>query len=162
MRIFNKYFWQDLRYNIVYGIRNLRSYFKVVWKARPWDFNFTSMEMLKLNLEILLPRIENGYEVDESRLVKVANIKRCIELIDRLVKDDYVTELGGLTDHPIEFVPVDDNSESGEKLYTMKEFRTQEEIDHDGQILRLSLKLRENDWVELWQTIQDGAEGWWS
>lgn len=164
MRIFSKYFWEDLYYDTKWGVKNLITYFKVVWGSRHWDFNGTPMVMLKFNLEQLLPSIENGYEVDESRLEKVKNIKRCIELLDRLLKDEYIDELGGyhLTKHPFEFVPIDDSPESDLKCYTIKEFRTETEIEEDTLKTRLSVKLQENDWIELWTIIQRDSQGWWS
>lgn len=163
MKLFYKYYWKDIYYDIKWGLKNLKTYFKVVWGARPWDFNYTPLEMLKKNLEVLLPCIENGFEVDESRLVKVANIKRCIVLIDRLLKDDYIGELGGLaaSNFPIDFVPVDDSPESDVKMYKMKEHRTPEEIEQDGQTLRHSITLQENDWIELWEIIKRDSQGWW-
>lgn len=162
MRIFYKFFWTDLHYNIKWGLKNLKTYFRVVWGSRPWDFNYTSMEMLKVNLEQLLPRIQNGHEVDESRLVKVENITRCIVLIDRLLKDEYVTELGGLNSskYPFKFNKIDDKLDD-EELYELMDYRTNEEKEVDSQRITASIKMAENDWVELWTIIERDARGWW-
>lgn len=163
MRIFHKYFWKELYYNTKWGFKNLKTYFKIVWGARPWDFNYTPLEMLKFNLEQLLPWIENGLEIEDSRMVKVKNINKCIKIIDRLLKDDYVEELGGYhsSKYPFEFVPVDDSPVTPFKGYTLKEFRSKKEIEEDSEKTRLSMKLQENDWFELWTIIQRDSQGWW-
>lgn len=155
MKIFTIGFWEDLYYNTVWGIRNLRTHFKIVWKSRPWDFNYSPLEMLKFKLKELLPQLV--HEKLESRNKKIKDIKRCIEILDRQIEDDYIGVVGGLhiEKYPFEFRPINEVSK------TIVDRRTPEEIKEDGLTIGKAIHLEEREWDELWTIIKDGARGWW-
>ena len=94
-KLLNKFFWKTIYYNFIWGIKNLYTHFNVVWRSRPWDFNYATLDMLKFKLEELLVQIENGHEIDESRIEKERKIRRCIELIKYRLSDDYIDRVGG-------------------------------------------------------------------
>lgn len=166
MRIFYKMFWHQLYYNTIRGISNLFNYFKIVWKMAPWDFNSGNLEMFKFQLEQLLVHIENGYEVDEDRIPKENDIKRCIELLNNLITDNYAERCGGYNRHnyPIEFEKLNDGSGNSR----LKDFRTEQERNQDYETLTKSFELENKEWLELWEIVakgkhsnRGGAQGWW-
>ena len=71
-------------YNLRYGLRNLRSFFSVIWTFRGYD-SYHTVEVLKRCLELTKPEIQ-GFEGDEKAQ---RQIQSCIDCIDRLLKDDY-------------------------------------------------------------------------
>ena len=162
---FSKHYWSDIFYNTKWGIKNLYTHFKLVWKSRPWDFNTSTLEMLRFKLEELATAIENGHEEEESRDNKVKNIRRCIVLLTNRIEDNYLDTLGGLnvSKYPMEFIPVDDKPEDHPaKCYTLKERGTVEERNEDTARLHLSIRMDNLEWDELWTIIKDtDARGWW-
>ena len=159
-RIFKKFFWQILYYDVIWGVRNLFTHFKVVWNSRPWDFNYSPLEMLKFKLEELVLNVENGWEEEESKNKKVKDIKRCIELIDNRLKDNYIERVGGLNSnrYSIDFIKVNGSP----KLYQLQENRTQKEIEEDESAYHKALALDDREWYELWDIIKiNDARGWW-
>ena len=95
---YRKCFWWIYRnnlswYDFQYGFKNLWKYRKVVWRARDWDYHFT-VDMMKFQLKSLCSSIEEGNEIDETRLPKVVDIRRVIELIDNMQEDNYAERCG--------------------------------------------------------------------
>ena len=92
--------YELFRYKIPYFVENIWYFKKELWEHRSWDYIFSLM-MLRRSLTKLAHTLEfYGWEVDESRLKKVAEIKRAIYLIDRIREKSYVEaaeeELGEL------------------------------------------------------------------
>ena len=72
-------------YNLSYGLRNLKSFFSVIWTFRGYD-SYHTIEVLKRCLELTKPEIK-GFEGDEKAQ---RQIQACIDCIERLVADDYI------------------------------------------------------------------------
>jgi len=72
---------------VLYGSQNLIKYFKVVWNDRDWDFNDIYF-LLQTKLEYV-EHYTRRYGNHEESEQDADNIKKCIELIDKLIKDDY-------------------------------------------------------------------------
>jgi len=104
-------------------------------------------------------RIEKyGHEVDESRMKKVAKMKRLSYLIDVCVNDSFVDEaereLGiEMIYHDWEFVPV----EGEQDLFEIKDKETPEEKEHNRKILKRSHEIQKEYWEELCLIIK-GAD----
>ncbi|MFA5153067.1 MAG: hypothetical protein WC554_10940 [Clostridia bacterium] len=81
-------FWKDIYYDLKWEFWAYTHYRKIVKEMRPWDGQYI-YQMTKHQLELLLPEIENGNEVDSSRLKKVKDIKRLIELLNNTIEDNY-------------------------------------------------------------------------
>ena len=74
-------------YNIKNGISNLIIWFPVVWRNRPWDHYFI-YDVLHKQLTLMERNIRlHGHHVHNLRDAK--QIKLAINLLDRLIKDDY-------------------------------------------------------------------------
>lgn len=74
--------------NLKYGLKNLRIFFKVIWNFRPWDYVYT-LELFQAGLIELMKCLENGNEIDETRLPKIKNLRRTIDILDNIIKDKY-------------------------------------------------------------------------
>jgi hypothetical protein len=135
--------WDFFRYDLIQGIKNIFFFWKVIWSYRSWDSSY-QMRILSRSLEPLAHTLEHyGNEVEETRLKKVAAIKRAIEILNRQSNDDYLElaekELGykvnlnyGIT------------GDGEPKAVTEK----------NRKIFNLSHKLEDKEWNELWKIFK--------
>jgi len=132
-------FWKHKWYDLIRGLKNLKAYFKVVIGIYPWNADYTILALTKISLKRLLKYLEDGSEVPETRLPKVKDVKRTIELIDHHLKDDYAERCGWEPD-----------------LETIFEPPTEEE----SKSLKKSYKLQELEWDELFIHLKK-MRSWW-
>jgi len=147
--------YELFRYKIPYFVENIWYFRKELWEHRSWDYTYSLM-MLRRSLTKLAHTIEfYGWEVDESRMEKVKNIKRAIELIDRMREDEYIKqaelELGELKNSDWLWNDRDD---------------TPEEREHNAKVFKRSHEIKEAEWKELWNLMKGGKldggmRGWW-
>jgi hypothetical protein len=157
------YKWYDFRR----GIKNLWNYKKIVWGTGDFDYAYI-LRMQKFQLERLLKVLENGNEVDEDRLPKVEDIKRCIELIDNQLEDNFAERCGYKTDRTtIDFEPLDEELD-GEKLYKMVNKHPNPQSEKELSTIFINARiLKKEEWDELWDIIKKGNKsengmlGWW-
>ena len=144
--------YELFRYKIPYFVENIWYFRKELWQHRSWDYSFSLM-MLRRSLTKLAHTLEfYGWEVDESRLKKVAEIKRAIYLIDRIREKSYVEaaeeELGELK-----------NTDWFERE------DTPEEREHNSKVFQRAHEIEEAEWKELWKIFKGGKRGgmrgWW-
>jgi len=131
-------FWQHRYWDLKRGIRNLKAYFKVVYNIHPYNGDSTVLSLTKISLERVLKYLEKGLEVEESRLPKIENIKRSIELINHFLEDDYAERCGWEFDGDM----FKESSEANIK--TVGESR----------------KLQEEEWNELFILLKE-LRSWW-
>jgi hypothetical protein len=157
------YKWYDFRR----GVKNLWNYKKVVWNTGDFDYAYI-LRMQKFQLERLLKVLENGNEVDEYRLPKVEDIKRCIELINNQLEDNFAERCGYDTSrHTMGFTPIDETLD-GEKLFKMVNTNPNPQSDKEmTEIFAKARELEKKEWDELWDTIKNGNKSnfglnsWW-
>lgn len=158
MRIFTKYYWNDVYYNIKHGINNIFIYLPIVWKMRGWDYHYI-LEMNKFQLSKLHNSIKNGHEIEEDRIVKEKDIKRCMELIDGILKDDYEERCG--YDHSrvnLSFKPIGDEGDT-EMINDHPNKHTEKELT---KIFKESEKLKNKELKELFSIMEKNILTWWS
>jgi hypothetical protein len=146
--------YQLFRYKMPYFVENVWYFRKELWEHRSWDYTYSLM-MLRRSLTKLSHTLEfYGWEVEESRMEKVKNIKRAIQLIDRMGSDEYIeqaeNELGKL------HIDWDWSDEED----------TPEQREHNAKVFKRSHDIREADWKELWKIMKGGKmdggmRGWW-
>ena len=155
--------WRTIRYNIPNFLKNIWYFKKELYDFEGWDYRF-NLNLFQRSLEATADYLEHrGIEVDESRMKKVAKIRRVIELLEKDKQDNYLeqaeAELGEM--HSIAWWDGD--------------FRemTEEETAHNKKVLNRLLEIEEETWDELWQIIKgkkfttyeeyDGSDirGWW-
>ena len=141
-------------------LRNLRRYFKPVIHQYDFDFIYV-LTMMKFQLGLLATRIDKGFEVDESRIPKVNNIKRVIELITNIEEDNFKDRCGYNDDAiSINFVEIEDEENKG--CYEIEAIKNPGFEDYNSKkILEDSRKLQEEEWKELFSILEKDMNGWW-
>lgn len=147
-------FWKYKLYDLKRIIKNLIKYFKIVTKMTPWSYH-SILEMLEFQLKILKNSIENGIEVEESRMAKVRKIERSIELIRNQLDENYAERCGWVS-RPLKFTPDKDN----ENIVSLDFEETEEEAKQTKDALKKGRELEESEWNELFNTLKE-MRGWW-
>ena len=150
---------KDWYYDIKWSIINYFKYFKIVSKMRPWDFQYTLM-MLKFQLEVLCKNVDTySLEIEEDKTPRVEKMKRAIELLNNFLEDNYEERSGYIADATkMEFEKIE-----GQDFYRLK-IEAQpgyEDYDRD-EVYKKSRKLKEEEWKELFELLENNIEGWWS
>lgn len=79
-------YYNFFRYKIPYGISNLIHWFPIIWSDRDWDHVYLFI-IMKRKLEQMRICILNGYHANKEK--DAHRIKIAINLLDRLIKDEY-------------------------------------------------------------------------
>jgi len=181
-----RWYWKtyDLfRYDLPNFFRNLWLFRKNLWNHTWYNGDGSILPWVKTAVDDMTWKIETrGHEVDESRMKKVAKMKRLSYLIDVCVHDKFIEEaekeLGiEMILHPWEFV----SAEGHEGSYELLDKDTPEEKEHNHKILERSHQIQKEYWEELcyiikgpdYDTIRESGEdfyekldgtdirGWW-
>lgn len=172
--------YETFRYDIPRFIKNIWVFRKALWNTYWWDHHGPLMH-LQLALDRMATEIETrGLEVDESRLKKVASMRRVAQLIKNYNEDLYIdmaeAELGELVLHGLEFEPSPDHPD----CYQLVDKDTPEEKEHNRKVFNRATEIGEAEWAELWEILKgqdyrkfkddaswdsqfdgSGIRGWW-
>ena len=175
--------WDLFRYDIPRFFRNLWLFRKNLW-THTWSNGDSSvLPWVKTAVDDMAWRIEKyGHEVEESRMKKVAKMRRLSYLIDVCVKDEFIDEaekeLGfKYVYYPFEFEEVLGN----DKVYTLKQNETPEDKENNSKLLNRSHEIQKEYWEEIcaiikgpdydamraseedWDKLYDGSDlrAWW-
>lgn len=141
--------------------RDVPHFWKNVWKFRDalskhywWDYNGT-LKFMEIAINDIATNVEvKGLEIDESRLKKVAAMKRAVEILKHISEDSYIemaeAEYGELIHHEWEFEDVPD--QPGFSQLIDKE--TPAEKKHNQKVYNYATKLEEQEWKELWKLLE--------
>jgi len=175
--------WDLFRYDIPRFLRNLWLFRKNLWNHTWYNGDSSVLPWVKTAVDDMAWRIEKyGHEVDESRLKKVAKMRRLSYLIDVCVKDEFIDEaekeLGfKYVYYPFEFEEVLGN----DKEYTLKQNETPEDKENNSKLLNRSHEIQKEYWEEIcaiikgpdydamraseedWDKLYDGSDlrAWW-
>ena len=160
------------RYNVPYFLKNFWRFRRELWEFRNWDSSY-SLRMFMRGIELNTKCLENGLEVAESRMKKVAAMRRAVELLRHYCDDEYIRlaekHLGLEMNCNFSFVDTPDGME-------LKDTCTDEEHRINATICAFVRYLESSEWDELWTIIKgtntmdehDGANyngndirGWW-
>ena len=162
--------------------RDVPNFFRNIWKFRKalkahrwWDYHGT-MRFIEIGISDIATNIEkSGNEVAESRLKKVYQMKRAVEILKNINDDRYFDivekELGGKLEVNIEWDPIAEDS----NLYQMKNTNSDEQKEFNKKYCIRLRELEESEWNELWDILKgkagakeygekfDGTDlrGWW-
>jgi hypothetical protein len=172
--------YELFRYDLPRFFKNIWTFRKALWNHYWFDHHGT-LKFLEIGLTNISDTVEKyGHEVDESRLKKVAAMRRAIELIKNYNEDNYIDmaekELGELMIHDWEFEPVPykpgysqlvDNDTDEERVHNRKVFDRARELEkQEWDELFVILKGQDYtkfdkdiDWYE--QFDGSGIKGWW-
>lgn len=143
--------YEVFRYKIPMFIKNFWFFRKNLWEFRGWDYSF-NLSLLARSLEKTSSVLENGHEVDITRLKKVEKIKRVIQIINDMRESVYITkaenELGELIINDWGFEPVDGGG------YTIVDNETLEQKEHNRKVFERARQIEENENEELWTILK--------
>jgi hypothetical protein len=149
-------FWEHKWIELKRSLWALWKYFWITTKMVPWDYS-SVLRMLKFQIEILADYIEKrGYEVDESRLPKVAKMRRFIELINHKIEDDYADRCGYDYNYGFDFEPI----EGSPHLSKMVSNAPPEIEENNNIAIKEAYELEEREWNEMFEILKD-LRGWW-
>lgn len=167
MKRFFKKIKDFFKYDVRYGIRNFIIWRKVIWKDRNFD-QYYIYAILKHKLTLMEECIRDSYVGSDK---EADNIKLCVYLLDRLMKDVYFEmafkkhfEKWG--DIELEFKPIEGDDEYSEVLFNQKNVNTKEEKEKS----RIDFKracdhenyLRDQDLDMLFTIMRKHIRGWWN
>jgi hypothetical protein len=147
-------FYELFRYKIPMFFKNLWFFRKELFEYRKWDYTF-NLGLLRRSLEGTVDYIDfKGWEIDSSRLKKVAKMRRAIEILNNIESHTYIemaeTKLGKLDSFEIEFERVSETPE----LYQLIENETESQKKHRRSVYDLSEQLEKDEWNELWTILR--------
>ena len=147
------------RYDIAHFLKNIWRFRKELWSHDWWDYRFT-LNMLERSLTIMVNKLElEGIEEDGSRMKKVANIRRVLELLKNSREQNFIDraelELGELPHNPFEFEDMGDGS------YRLIDNDTPAERKLAQRIYKRARQIEEKEWKELWKIVDGDLRGWW-
>jgi hypothetical protein len=153
--------WRIVRHNIPTFFKNIWYFRKELYDFEAWDYRF-NLNLFQRSLEATADYIEHkGIEIDESRLKKVAKIRRVIKLLEDDKAGNWINEA---------------ESELGELHIDWEwndEEYTPEEKEQNRRVFQRADELEAEAWNELWKTIEgtkhtteeefdgSGIRGWW-
>lgn len=139
----------------------LPNFFKNVWIFRKalakhewWDHHGVLM-FIETGCLHMAKHVEvKGLEIDESRLKKVAAMRRLAELIHNYNEDRYIEmaeiELGELITGNVHFVPI----EGKEDFFTMEDDLTEEQNNHNRKVFKRADEIELSEWEEIHHLIK--------
>lgn len=165
-----KRIYEYIRYDIPRGIKNLIIWLPAVWKDRQWDHQFIYMILRhKLNLQQQFIR-EHG--IHENNVQDADEIKECVDILDRLIEDDYHSvafeahdKRWGAAELNWEELEDDPESDLVQLKITHPKVKTDKDHDMERKAFRLACEredyLRKSDLKLLFGIMRDKIQGWW-
>lgn len=157
----------DIVRSFYYGIKNLKKWFPIIWKDRDWDY-FYLYKILKFKLERMeyLQR-KYGYAVDSNKIAD--QIKLCINLLDRILKDEYSDMVFKKHDKKwgklqMVFKPLEDNPNFSELLKrenVITEEDKKQERKEFAKLIQIEDNLKKQDIDLLFDTMKKYSQRWW-
>jgi len=159
-----KYFFR----NIKIGFKNLIKWFAVIWKDRQWDHYYIYV-ILRHKLHLTEQFIRH-YGCHIRHIEDANNIKKCVLLLDRLIKDDYYENVYKHHDEKwgdtnFSFTDSTDYPNCSELHITYENVKTEEDKkQQEKEYKRLMNKpqeLKDQDLDLLFKTIRKYIQTWW-
>ena len=149
-------FYRRLYYDIKSFLLSAWRYSFTSTKIKSWDFT-TIFPLLKKHLQELKQTLADGWEVDETLLPKVAQLKRAIEIIEH-----QQTSYFDLAEQQLGYKLSDRLILTNTSPFLLDTSPLSEEQEEaDSKIYKLVNELEESEWKELWTIISENGRGWW-
>lgn len=155
-----------LFYKIQSFFKNLLNFFENIWLFRKalwnywWFSGITSFSFLKIGLEITERRIRaRGIEMLEPRLLKCDSMRRAVEIIDNIEKDNYLEMAEKLLGYEYEYlflfddfmeVIEDYDGDKGKYVFEVPK----ETNKRNKKIILESIRLEDEEWDELFKLLK--------
>lgn len=130
-------------------LKNVWIFRKALAKHEWWDHHGVLM-FIETGCLHMAKHVEvKGLEIEESRLKKVAAMRRLAELIHNYNEDRYIEmaeiELGELITGNVHFVPI----EGKEDFFTMEDDLTEEQNNHNRKVFKRADEIELFEWEEI-------------
>lgn len=146
--------YELFRYDLPRFFKNIWTFRKALW-SHYWFDHHGTLKFVEIGLTNISDTVEKyGNEIDESRLKKVAAMRRAIELIRNYNQDNYLEmaekELGEIILHDLEFEPVD-----GKPGYSrLVDKDTEEDKVHNRKLFDRAREIENQEWDELFKILK--------
>lgn len=146
---------------VVIGMGNIFKYLPIVWKDRQWDYNHL-YELLQFKLKLMYKEFaKDDVYVGQGKDAK--KIKFCIDILDRILKNEYHENV--FRDHDRKWGEQDFDLSNGKFRRTRENILTEEDEEKERkEFLKLMGHvgyLTEQDKRILFETITKHIESWW-
>ncbi len=149
----------DIIYNLRQSFKSFRRFFKVVWNFRGFDYTST-LKVLDICLKMQLESLQADSkfkEVDETRLPKEAQLQKCLQLLDNILKDDYSERCGYDHNYEVYFQSIE-----GSTCSTMESTATEEQKEHNRKVIEKAHELEEAEWNEFMNILRSDLRSYWT
>jgi hypothetical protein len=157
----------DFFRSIKYGIENLINWFPVIWKDRDWDHWFLYMILKKKLSDMEEYHRKYGHTVNAEKTAD--EMKTCVNLLDRLMKDEYHEMV--FKKHDEKWGEPEFNWDECERegCCELKIFRTnikdekdkEQETKEFRRLCEHEANLRKQDIDYLFETMKKYIQSWW-
>ncbi len=151
-----KHAYYDFKYfifNILFG----KGYIKAIYKLVNFDYK-SILEFQCFQLKKLCDAVEGGHEEEVSKMEKVHQMKRVIELMENKIRDDYLDRCGfDYNRIQMEFFKIKNTD-----FYEVKDVAPNKYSDEEHEaIYNKAEKLETKEMRELYYTLYKYSMGWW-
>lgn len=149
---------KEIYYDVIKGIKNVFTWFPIVWSDRDWDYAYILI-MLDKKLEKMSKHHAKGRMANSTEIQQTLDELR--ETINRILEEDYEDEafLGNedlLEKREITFTELED----GNYLVNF-EGLTEEEEEKFRECVKKEDILHQDDINKLFDTMKDDIQKWW-
>lgn len=147
-----RYYYQYFKY----GIKNLFTYFHIIWKDRDWD-QYYFYVLLQFKLKKIRNRLNLNLFEGSENVVKEIDI--AIEALERIIDDNYCKEEWFLINDKYGKLIFKNNSIVREKTLTPE--KEESEKNDILNIFKLENERRTSDIKLVCNIIEKNVETWW-
>ena len=148
---------------IWYGITNIIAWFPIIWRDRDWDHWYV-YEILCFKLKRMEKLFRKyGHAVESESIAD--QIKEVIVGLDRLVEDDYCTDLYSTIRKRWGELEFAETGKDGYSTLKATKVKTKEDEESYSTAIRECVKLEEKaiqeDLALVFDTMRDNIRSWW-
>lgn len=140
----------------IYGIKNLISYFSIVWNDRDWD-QYYFYRLLQFKLKRIRDRMNLGL-FEGSELI-ASDIDTAIQALERILNDNYCENEWKHIENTYGKLVFKNGTIVREKVLT--EEMQEKEKEDVFNISKLEYDRKTNDINLVFDTIKENVEKWW-
>jgi len=159
---------KDFFRSIKIGVPNLIRWFPVIWKDRDWDHQFI-FQIFRHKLH-LTEQFIRRYGIHTNNIDDADKIKLCVNLLDRLIKDEY--HENAFKHHEEKWGPPELNWHDSEEhegmcgaAITHANVKTDEDEKSQNKDFKIAceheVSLREQDLDMLFNYMRKHIQSWW-
>jgi hypothetical protein len=151
--------FRDILYNFRQSFKSLRRFHKAIWNFRGHDYSSTlNVLQVCLNMHLASLQAEHAFkEVDETRIPKEVRLKKCLQLLNNIIEDEYSQRCGYDHNYKVYFKPIE-----GSNCSKMKTTETKKQKKHNRKVTQKALELEETEWNEFMDILRSDLRSYWT